>query len=521
MAPNIPTRAPAPAQSHSSTRVAGAEPRGHARCGRRWARSRRRWSGGTRRCRGRRRRRSAWRRSRRRLRRRSRGSTAHAASSSRRRARPATPDPACAGARGRGPSLRRRLALELKCAARQEGKYTWWRSLPNATRARGARAPEPLAEWEGPALPPWGHGSDAAGTDSGKSEEALAGVGGGRAGWQTEARMPGAGTEQLWDGDFSAYGVDLARSSDGAAAAGGAADDSEALAAAAISVVEREARAAAEAGRVPRAPGAGGQAQFVWSDLGEELRSCAWRGKGHFVRELLARGADPDYLTAYAGWRPLHYAAFNDHAGVCESLLEAGAARDAANHYGQNALHLAACRAALKAIPVLLRAGVDAGARDAQGCLPLEIAHRLLMGCEFPRSMRTKKVRWPSVCARPGPIMRCGAHTYPIVANRARRLSECLGSKQRGCGCGRRPSCCSRMPPTTRRPWRGPLRTRKTHGFRPPSSPRRREAVAWALEDAEDTWIPGLIHMRTTTRLQATTRPKCRKREIQMTYGYV
>jgi hypothetical protein len=244
-------------------------------------------------------------------------------------------------------------------------------------------------------------------------------------------RVPGAGTEQLWDGDFSAYGADFARSSDGAAAGGAGADEMEARAAAAISVVEREARAAAEAGRVPGAPGARGQAQFVWSDLGEELRSCVWRGKGHFVRELLARGADPDYLTAYAGWRPLHYAAFNDHAGVCQSLLEAGAARDAANHYGQNALHLAASRAALHAIPVLLRAGVDAGARDAQGCLPLEIAHRLLMGCEFPRSMRTKKVRWPSVCSRPGPIMRCGAH----ISNRFKPSSA--AERVRGAGTGR------------------------------------------------------------------------------------
>ena len=31
------------------------------------------------------------------------------------------------------------------------------------------------------------------------------------------------------------------------------------------------------------------------------------------MKELLELGADPNYLTVYAGWRPLHYAAWADH----------------------------------------------------------------------------------------------------------------------------------------------------------------------------------------------------------------
>ncbi len=68
--------------------------------------------------------------------------------------------------------------------------------------------------------------------------------------------------------------------------------------------------------------------RYKWDCLGEELRSCVWRGKLHLVRELLQLGADPNYLTVYAGWRPLHYAAWNDFPSIALELIKAGADKD-------------------------------------------------------------------------------------------------------------------------------------------------------------------------------------------------
>ena len=67
---------------------------------------------------------------------------------------------------------------------------------------------------------------------------------------------------------------------------------------------------------------------FCWDDIGEELRSCVWRGKLDRVRELLSIGADPNYRTVYAGWRPIHYAAWNDRPSIATLLINAGALKD-------------------------------------------------------------------------------------------------------------------------------------------------------------------------------------------------
>lgn len=58
------------------------------------------------------------------------------------------------------------------------------------------------------------------------------------------------------------------------------------------------------------------------------------------MRELLAHGADPNYRTVYAGWRPLHFAAWNDRAIIALDLIEAGAEKDAQVSLSFARLHL-------------------------------------------------------------------------------------------------------------------------------------------------------------------------------------
>ena len=59
------------------------------------------------------------------------------------------------------------------------------------------------------------------------------------------------------------------------------------------------------------------------------------------VRLLLDRGLDETHRDN-AGWTPLHYAAFEGHKEVCESLLEAGARVNEVDNDGKHALVLAA-----------------------------------------------------------------------------------------------------------------------------------------------------------------------------------
>ncbi|EKX38696.1 hypothetical protein GUITHDRAFT_115244 [Guillardia theta CCMP2712] len=147
---------------------------------------------------------------------------------------------------------------------------------------------------------------------------------------------------------------------------------------------------------------------YVWNELGEELRSCALRGKWKYMQELIDCGADPNYLSScfpsrplsldlpsrsvYAGWRPIHYAAFNDHDKAIQILLDNGAAIDMTNDFGQTPLHLAAAKASNKAITMLLKYGADTSRRHVEGLLPveLEVAHKRMHMAEFPTSQRLK-----------------------------------------------------------------------------------------------------------------------------------
>jgi len=131
-------------------------------------------------------------------------------------------------------------------------------------------------------------------------------------------------------------------------------------------------------------------AGFSWNSLGEELRSCVWRGKTEFVPELLALGADPNYLTIFGGWRPLHYAAWNDRPKIALQLIEAGAWKDVQNDDGQTALHLAAARGSIACIQTLIEAGCDANIRHGDGLLPLEVAHKMMICSDYSMSLKIK-----------------------------------------------------------------------------------------------------------------------------------
>ena len=105
---------------------------------------------------------------------------------------------------------------------------------------------------------------------------------------------------------------------------------------------------------------------YVWDELGESLRSTVWRGRTGFVQELLALGADPNYRTVYCGWRPIHYAAWNDYPKIISMLVEAGADMNARTEYGETPLHLAAVKASNEAIKQLLAGGADSSLRHVQ-----------------------------------------------------------------------------------------------------------------------------------------------------------
>ena len=110
----------------------------------------------------------------------------------------------------------------------------------------------------------------------------------------------------------------------------------------------RESDQAKQGGPVPHYKTEG----YVWDELGEALRSTVWRGRFKFVKELLDIGADANYRTVYCGWRPIHYAAWNNFGSIITVLLEAGANIDARTEYGETPLHLAALKASNDAIRI-------------------------------------------------------------------------------------------------------------------------------------------------------------------------
>ncbi|GAB4813706.1 hypothetical protein N2152v2_000752 [Parachlorella kessleri] len=98
---------------------------------------------------------------------------------------------------------------------------------------------------------------------------------------------------------------------------------------------------------------------------------------GEGIRALVQLGASPDERDPMMQTTPLHAAALCGAVGQDRTLLELGAAVDAANTRGLCPLHLAAISTAPEALAVaqlLVQAGADVSARDSFGRAPLHYA---------------------------------------------------------------------------------------------------------------------------------------------------
>jgi hypothetical protein len=130
------------------------------------------------------------------------------------------------------------------------------------------------------------------------------------------------------------------------------------------------------------------------SALGEDLglQGAAFHGHWQLCQFLLERGADADYAQPDTGETALHAALCKANRPVYDHvvalLLAAGASPDRATHpqaetsafmrdcrtRGETPLHRAAAFASPRAIQLLLEAGADRQARDANGDTPLSWA---------------------------------------------------------------------------------------------------------------------------------------------------
>jgi ankyrin repeat protein len=104
------------------------------------------------------------------------------------------------------------------------------------------------------------------------------------------------------------------------------------------------------------------------------LTVAAAKGRVAIVRALLAANADAGVRDLY-GWTPLMRAIDNGHSDTVATLLEApGAAVNATNDAGLNALHIAAANGAVATTRLLLEHGADPRQRDDSGRLPSDLA---------------------------------------------------------------------------------------------------------------------------------------------------
>ncbi|QLC74114.1 ankyrin repeat domain-containing protein [Pseudomonas sp. LPB0260] len=109
-----------------------------------------------------------------------------------------------------------------------------------------------------------------------------------------------------------------------------------------------------------------------------ELHAIAWAGNLRRARRLVRRGADVNHIDS-AGETPLHGAAAWGRASMVRFLLSVGARHDIAALNTNNMTPLLwAARANLKTVKVLLKAGADRDAKDAQGNTAYDIAKKYL-----------------------------------------------------------------------------------------------------------------------------------------------
>jgi len=118
------------------------------------------------------------------------------------------------------------------------------------------------------------------------------------------------------------------------------------------------------------------------------LHLAALWSNADVVRILLRAGGDISARDGQ-GHTPLHDAAIHGDPGVIVEILKAeGVDRNALDRVGQTALHLAASKANVPAVHLLMKAGVDRSVRNTAGLTAQEVARE---ECETIRDHPNKR----------------------------------------------------------------------------------------------------------------------------------
>jgi len=113
----------------------------------------------------------------------------------------------------------------------------------------------------------------------------------------------------------------------------------------------------------------------AWRPSGERLYFAVtnhWCDED-WVKDLLERGADPNYVFPAAKSTPLHCATLWHHEVAAAALVEHGADVNAVDMQGETPLHKAATSSA-KITALLLEHGADPTLRNLEGQTPFELA---------------------------------------------------------------------------------------------------------------------------------------------------
>ena len=109
-------------------------------------------------------------------------------------------------------------------------------------------------------------------------------------------------------------------------------------------------------------------------DAARQMIRAAKKGDAPTIRKLLRRDKSLVRARDKDGSTPLHCAAWNGHADVATTLLDAGADINAHNqngHWGTTALHAAAHGDQKQIAALLIARGADLRAKNLHGRTPL------------------------------------------------------------------------------------------------------------------------------------------------------
>jgi ankyrin repeat protein len=104
------------------------------------------------------------------------------------------------------------------------------------------------------------------------------------------------------------------------------------------------------------------------------LANAAREGDADGIRQLCARGADPDQASGENVWTPLLHAVHKNQLDSVRALLDAGASADSAAPNGTTPLMMAAGYGNRPMVALLLELGADADIRDRSGAVALDYA---------------------------------------------------------------------------------------------------------------------------------------------------